>query len=268
MSANVSRYAKMLGAVTGLALLAACSSGEGSQGPAGPAGPQGPQGQQGIQGLPGANGQPGQQGAPGATGLPGATGPEGLQGPPGPPGADGLRGPVGPQGPAGATGAAGPPGPTGPSGIVSLTTTTGFNPGVQLGSASPAGFCNGVSGMDFFGVTSSVVLDANQILSVSGTANLGTSATPASNLYYNVCYRPVGGGDLAVDNEFLLASLGPNSLLPFTVGRTWNVAATPAPGEIAPGSYTVGLCGCIDDTDPATAGWVWDYSWLTVKVTQ
>jgi hypothetical protein len=115
--------------------------------------------------------------------------------------------------------------------------------------------------MGFFGVTSGVSLGNNQSLSVSGTVNLGADLTPVSNLSLNVCYQPATG-PLVADGEFLgTPGLAPlqlpaGSLVPFSLSRSWD-------GLLA-GTYTVGLCGCIDGTDP----WVSDWSWLTVKVSQ
>jgi hypothetical protein len=236
-------------------VIAAAATGiQGEQGPAGPEGPVGPAGPQGPQGVPGNPGDVGLQGPAGPLGPAGPAGPQGPQGPQGATGATGSTGPAGPAGPQGSQGAAGPQGPVGPSGLVSQVTVTAGNEGISSGG------CNGIDGMAFFGATAGVALAANQTVTVSGTANLGADLTPVSNLSLNVCYQPAGGAIVA-DGEFFGApgtplQLPAGTLVPFSLSRSWDA--------LTAGSYTVGLCGCIDGTDP----WVTDWSWLTVTVSQ
>jgi hypothetical protein len=151
----------------------------------------------------------------------------------------------------------GPEGPAGPSGLVSHTTVSGGNAGI----ASAPGVCNGIHGMQFLGVTADVHLAADQTLGVLGTVNLGSDLTPVSNLSMNVCYQP-NGAAIVADGEFLGTpgfaplQLPAGSLMPFSLARSW--------GGLLPGDYKVGLCGCVDGTDP----WITDWSWLTVAVSQ
>jgi hypothetical protein len=82
------------------------------------------------------------KGDTGATGLQGATGATGPQGPPGPQGPIGATGAMGAQGsagPAGATGPQEPQGPAGSPGAFSLSGTSAFYTGgnVGIGTTNP-----------------------------------------------------------------------------------------------------------------------------------
>jgi hypothetical protein len=259
----------------GLLFLAACS---GSDGDAGPPGLQGQQGQQGPQGIQGIQGEPGPQGIQGIQGEPGPQGPPGPQGEQGPqgiqgePGPQGIQGEPGPQGIPGGPGPEGPPGPQGPSGIVSVAASSGSN--IAIVNLPAPGDCDGVVGMAFLEgqpfTTADAVLAAGQVVTVHAMADLGAqpgATTGVSNLTLNICYQPVGSADPPTSDELFMGVVGgwplsvpAGGMTPFTLTRTWAVGTDV--GQIPPGSYTFGLCGCIAGEDD----WAEDWSWTTVQV--
>ncbi len=108
-----------------------------------------------------------------------------------------------------------------------------------------------------------IVLGANQVIHVTGTADLGGGGTAVSNLLLDVCLQSTAT-DLIVDgNSFgtptTPLSLPANARLPFLISKSFS----PAPSAPAD-SYTVGLCGCVNGTD----AWTSDFSWLNVQVVQ
>jgi hypothetical protein len=176
---------------------------------------------------------------------------QGLTGDPGSPGAPGAAGATGPQG---------PPGPTGP-GVVSTTVIAGFASAL----VNAPGVCDGQDGMAFFGVTASVVIDLHQVAQVSATANLGAGSGGGgkANLSLNICYQspvqvtPATPTGFISDFDYLQGlQLSSNSFIPMTLTRAFPL--------LAPGTYTFGMCGCVDGAD----AWVTDYSWLTINVYQ
>jgi hypothetical protein len=156
---------------------------------------------------------------------------------------------------------AGPTGPQGPPALVSATTATGdaSTPGTTIPQAP--GVCDGQSGVTLFGAPANIVLGANQVMTVSGSANIGASVA-VSNLSLNLCYQPVGGAISALtDFEYFgypgnFLTLPAGTFMPFSMTRTFS--GLPA------GTYDVGLCGCIDGTD----AWVTDWTWVNVQVFQ
>jgi len=140
-----------------------------------------------------------------------------------------------------------------------VTAATGDASTATIPSAP--GVCNGQAGLDFFGVTASVVLGTNQALTISGTANLGAGAQPVDNLSLSLCYLGTTGSISALtDTNFgfpgLFLALPAGAFMPFTLTRSFT--------GLPPDTYQVGLCGCIDGTDP----WITDWSWINVQVAQ
>lgn len=232
------------------------------------AGAPGPQGIQGEPGPQGPKGDTGAQGPQGIQGEPGAQGPKGDTGAQGP---QGLTGAQGPKGDTGAQGATGPQGPQGASGVVSVTTAGDFNLGI-VNNLSPTE-CDGIAGMAFFGPTVDVVLDPSQAVAITGTTNMGAGASAVSNLTLNICFQ-AGAGPVVSDDQYLgitgvvpLAAAA-GTFMPVTVARSWR-AELPSGGvqprdTMAPGTYAVGLCGCVAGPDV----WVTDYGWITAQVSR
>jgi hypothetical protein len=160
---------------------------------------------------------------------------------------------------------------------VSVTAASGANERI-LNLPNP-GECDGYVGMDFLesgllGVpltTVDVVLAAGQAVTVTGAMDTGdANGVAVSNLTMNICFQEhlSGGGFGPVfgDDQFVgligawPLQVGPNTIIPFTLTRTFNVGDTPP--EIPAGTYRVGLCGCIAGNDD----WQEDWAWLTVQV--
>ncbi len=205
----------------------------------------------------------------------------------------GTTGPAGSTGAAGPTGAAGSQGVQGQpgSGIASLTSVEGSNLGIVQTATTGASSCDGQVGMAFTGVTAKVKLFPKQIAKVSGTIDLGTDATPVSNLTMNVCQQQEGQ-TVVSDINFLGDVVGkPNAnpvvlptplklaagtFVPFSMTRSFTACSGLLPAPTDPGdclpadpalgsNYFFGLCGCILGTADV---WVTNYSWLTVQVSK
>jgi hypothetical protein len=248
----------------------------GPTGATGPTGPTGPQGAQGLQGVAGPTGPTGPQGAQGLQGVAGPTGPtgpqgaQGIQGVAGPTGPTGPMGPTGPQGAQGIQGVAGPTGPTGPMGPTGLVSISFAAADVTNGlPRPPAGTCDGQNGVGFVAnapapnrPTVTVTLAANQMITASSTVNLGAGISPVTHLTLNLCHQLAGGTiSAATDNDYLgypgaWLTLPAGTSMPFSITRSFT--------GLAPGTYEIGLCGCVDGTD----AWVSDYAWLSVQVFQ
>jgi hypothetical protein len=122
--------------------------------------------------------------------------------------------------------------------------------------------------MDFIGFspgrpTATVVLGANQTITASSSLTLGSGASPVTRLSLNLCYQDKAGGSISAltdSNYFGLPgawlSLPASANMPFSITRSFT--------GLAPATYEVGLCGCIDGTD----AWVTDWGWLSVQVFQ
>jgi hypothetical protein len=214
--------------------LIAAAGATGAQGPAGTTGPQGPAGPTGPQGVAGPQGTTGPQGPIGLTGATGATGPQGSQG------ATGLAGPIGPVGPAG------------PASLISATPASSAN----TAFANPVG-CDGVIGMAFFGArVTNVVVGANQVVTATGTLDVGSGAGAIAGLHLDICRQGTIGGVVADGNWFGPLRLAANTSLPYTLSRSFDT--------VTPGTYTIGLCGCVAGAD----AWLSDFSVLNVQVFQ
>jgi hypothetical protein len=130
--------------------------------------------------------------------------------------------------------------------------------------------CDGQAGMHFTGVTASATIAQGQKMVVSGMVDLGAGAAAVSNLTMNVCTQAAGQATPTSDANFVGDVLGTplksaaNTIVPFSLTRTFTGNGNPANSEIVPGTYTVGLCACVLGTDV----WTTDFSWLTVTVTQ
>jgi hypothetical protein len=141
-----------------------------------------------------------------------------------------------------------------------VTAATGDASTATIPSAP--GVCNGQAGLDFFGVTASVVLGANQSLTISGTADLGAGVQPVGNLSLNLCYLGTTGSISALTDANNFGNVGSflalpaGTFMPFTLTRSFT--------GLPPDTYLVGLCGCIDGVD----AWVTDWSWINVQVAQ
>jgi len=142
-----------------------------------------------------------------------------------------------------------------------VTTATGnaTTPGATI--AQDPGVCDGQNGVALFGAAANIVLGTNQVMTVSGTADIGASVA-VGNLTLNLCYQPVGG-DISALTDFdyfgfpgNFLTLPANTFMPYSMTRTFS--------GLAAGTYDVGLCGCIDGTDP----WVTDWTWVNVQVFQ
>ena len=217
----------------------------GSQGPAGPAGPagavgpEGPAGPTGAIGPIGPTGPPGSSGVTGPAGPLGPTGPAGAVGPEGPAGAvgpDGPAGPAGATGPAGPQGAIGPAGPTGPQGPAGPTGPQGPSGVVNswAGDLNPAYLPNPTTAVSFLTPQVSVSITAGQRIFVTSHRTLGTS-TGAQGLDLGICYRGTSPTPTAAAYPMTGLQLPAGSRTVFTL--TWIISG------LAPGTYSVGLCG-------------------------
>ena len=145
-----------------------------------------------------------------------------------------------------------------------VTGTTGPIPSGVAGTCDPTtgagfGFFGGAGGVR----VSNLALGANQLVSVTGAADLGGAAS-VSNLLLDICYQSATTGFVADGKSFgtptTPLSLPGGARLPFQLSKTLSLPASDA-GD----SYTVGLCGCINST---TDLWTSDFSWLNVQVIQ
>jgi hypothetical protein len=169
---------------------------------------------EGIPGPPGPEGPPGPQGSQGPAGVPG---PEGPAGPMGPMGPMGLTGPEGPEGPEG------PPGPAGSGGGVEATYTSGASP-------------NPTTAYSFLAppVTVDVGGPGERVL-VIGHRGFG-STVGAQHLELHMCHQPAAGGALVLHGAGIVGlSVAANTRHVFGLSAVI--------GDLAAGSYRVGLCG-------------------------
>jgi len=157
-----------------------------------------------------------------------------------------VTGPIGPQGAAGTTS------------LVSATAVTG-SPGAIVNRTSGGCLATGV-GSAFLGGTGSqvtnVALGANQVINVTAALDVGLTAG-AGNLFLDICYQNAGTGQLVAEPT----ALGPLAL---PVGARMPVVLTKAVQPLATGTYTVGICGCVNGTDSWQAG----FAWLSAQVLQ
>ncbi|MCA9598089.1 MAG: collagen-like protein [Myxococcales bacterium] len=175
-------------------------------------------------------GPTGPQGPAGPAGAVGATGAQGPQGPAGPAGPTGPTGATGSQGPQGVPGAQGPVGPTGPSGVVGYAFASG-------NGNNPATTTN------FMGPTVNVTVTSSaQRVFVNANKAFGTaSATGATSLNLYVCYRLSGSTTTPslVGGAILGNRVTNNTRVPMGISGVF--------GNLAAGTYTVGMCGSSSD---------------------
>lgn len=241
-------------------LLGHCSSLEtqitwnqkGQPGAAGATGARGPQGLKGDIGPSGAQGPAGAAGATGPQGPKGDTGASGPAGADGTPGKDGATGPQGPKGDKGATGPAGPAGPAGPpgsGGSTSIVTATG--------SASlPTGT------LQFLGKTVNVTVGAGQGALVQAQVMLGTTSTAgsATNLILFICDQQLPGGPIVVHSSTA-------GIEPMAAQQSINdYALTDTITGLAPGTYSVGMCGYLINPGGPNLWNARDWSYTTAQV--
>ena len=215
---------------------------QGLTGADGAIGPQGPQGLTGADGAIGATGPQGLTGATGAQGLQGlmgatgAQGPQGLTGATGAQGLQGLMGATGAQGPQGLAGAAGAQGPQGVSGVISMNYSAGTAPNPAVALA-------------YLSITVTVTIAAGQKVHVTANRAFGALGAAANALNLYICTQATGGGALTTHN---FGAFGMTAAA--NSRHLYGLSAAPI---LAPGTYTVGLCG-----SSTSANWInneWSY---------
>ncbi len=131
-------------------------------------------------------------------------------------------------------------------------------------TAFPPTNCDGTVGMDFYGATVSVTLAANQTIDATATASVGGGSAPVTTgLFMNMCYQqtaPAGGALVLDDAYFGPLSAAKDTLMPVSLTKSF--------AGLLAGTYTVGMCACVDGTNPTTSAWAEDYSWINVRVFQ
>ena len=203
--------------------------------------------QQGPKGDTGAQGAPGPSGATGATGP---TGPKGDTGATGPPGATGPIGPKGDTGATGPPGATGATGPAGPGSVVSMINIVGSQAGggsCPINSGPPI-WCGNPANVTF--------ADSKTAAQVTGTLEYASSNGQQASSLLGVCYAPHGSSTLTSVDD----------LVPqFTTGAfdTFAETVSGVVGNLAPGSYDVGLCTSFETSNVLNSNF-----WGTVIVSQ
>jgi hypothetical protein len=146
----------------------------------------------------------------------------------------------------GAQGVAGPVGPTGPAGVSSALFVSGF------GQATvPSGTV--ASDIVFLSGQVSVVVAAGQKVFVTSTATLGAGGTAASGLNLWICSKLSSATDLTPTGA---GTFGLST--PANTRNHYSLSAVLT--GLAPGTYTVGICGY---TTELTSHWnnnEWGYT--------
>jgi hypothetical protein len=186
-----------------------------------------------------------------------------------------CSGSEGAQGAQGAKGDQGVQGDPAPGGIVSSTPVTApLNAVPIVPRANPSTpSCDGLLGMQFFGLTGEVLsLAANQRIVASAAFDIGgTGNASADNLTLGLCYQLVHPnqteGSIIVDSDASVGdpfnaqplSVGSSTRIPFSITRM--LTAGPLTGGDI---YRVGVCGCVDDT----GDWAPGFGQMTIQVIQ
>lgn len=135
---------------------------------------------------------------------------------------------MGPQGPQGVGGPQGPQGPVGPAGLTQGAHVSGPASGVP-------------AGLGFIAPTVNVTIaTAGQSIFATSQRGLGANGAAATNLSLWICYRN-GGGPLT---QVGFGALG----LRVPANTRVNFPMTAVITGLAPGTYTVGLCGASTDS--------------------
>jgi hypothetical protein len=114
--------------------------------------------------------------------------------------------------------------------------------------------------MAFYGATvDNVAIAAGQQVEATMSADFGADATgPSGGLFVDVCYQQQGG-NLTNDGSFFgpLAA-AQSTMLPFSVKKSFT--------GLAAGTYSFGMCACVDGNDPNAGTWATDFTWAEVRV--
>jgi hypothetical protein len=110
--------------------------------------------------------------------------------------------------------------------------------------------------MAFFGATAQVVITGGaQVVAVNASADVGAGLAAADGLDLDICYESAGTGFVAEGLWLGPLAMSAGNSTAVTLSRSF---------ELSPGTYTVGICGCIETADT----WVTRFSVASAKVFQ